>query len=156
MIARRKFLLDCSTAVAAFALMPAWLNPRKARSTISALPGDLSYSAFAAQINSNFRVRVPSGRAVNLQLIKARLVPSSPVARGVRPPPDAHNEKFSLMFTGPQDSPLPAAIHYFEHPYLGRSEMYIGEVGARGPGGIRYEAVFNRPGNKVLQHTSMI
>lgn len=153
MIARRDFLLDCSTAVAAFALVPAWLNLQQARSTVPMLSGTLSHAAFAAQINTSFRVRVPAGPTVNLQLIKARLAPPSAAAQGRRQPPDAHNERFSLVFAGPQEPPLPAAIHSFEHRELGGFELYIGEVGARGPGGIRYEAVFNRPPARAFNHT---
>jgi hypothetical protein len=58
---------------------------------------------------------------------------------------DANNERFSLIFTGPNTSPLAAAIHTFEHNELGRFEMYFGEIGLRNGNRIRYEAVFNQP-----------
>ena len=81
----------------------------------------------------------------DLQLIKARLAPRRLVAPGRRPPVDAENEKFSLIFRGREHSPLASAIHSFEHPRLGRFEMFFGEIGARDGAGVRYEAVFNQP-----------
>jgi hypothetical protein len=87
----------------------------------------LSYAAFAAQINTRFRLAPP--------------IASTP---GQRPSPDANNERFSLIFTGPDTAPLLAAIHFFEHNELGRFEIYFGEIGLRKNDCIRYEAVFNQ------------
>jgi hypothetical protein len=105
----------------------------------------MTYAAFAPQVNTVFRVQTESGQVVNLTLIKARRTPSWPVAPGRKPPGDADNEKFSLLFDGPRKVELPPAIHSFEHDQLGRMEIYIGEVGPRDPASLRYEAIFNYP-----------
>ena len=105
----------------------------------------ISYSHLAAQIHTQFRVYAPSGRVVELRLLKAPLTAPSPVVPGRRPPADAGNEKFSLVFSGPQDDLLPEAIHPFEHDELGRFDMYIGLIGPRNLERVRYQSVFNRP-----------
>jgi hypothetical protein len=116
-------------------------NPRRANQS----PTPLSYAAFAEQINTPFRVAGPSGEVVELRLKKVRLAPRSTSAPGRRPPLDANNERFSLILTGPDTSPLAAAIHSFEHSELGRFEMYCGEIGLRSSNCIRYEVVLNQP-----------
>ena len=105
----------------------------------------ISYSQLAAQIHTKFRVYAPSGRLVELTLLKAPFTAPSPVVPGRRPSVDAGNEKFSLIFSGPRDELLPAAIHSFEHDELGGFDMYIGQVGLRNSQRIRYQSVFNRP-----------
>jgi len=145
MTSRRRFVLNLSAVAGTFAAAPigfaAANNPRQAKPS----PTPLSYAAFAAQIGSSFRVAGPSGEVVELRLEKVQLAPRSTSAPGRRPPLDANNERFSLILTGPDTSPLPAAIHRFEHSELGRFEMYFGEIGLRNSNCIRYEAVFNQP-----------
>ena len=142
---RRRFVLNLGAVAGTFAAAPigfaAANNPRKAKPS----PTPLSYAAFAAQINTPFRVAGPSGEVVELRLRKVRLAPRSTSVPGRRPPLDANNERFSLILTGPDTSPLGAAIHSFEHRELGRFEMYFGEIGLRNSNCIRYEAVFNQP-----------
>jgi hypothetical protein len=142
---RRKFLGDCSAAVAALAVAPASFGFSGVNRGTTRFGHALDYAAFAAQVNTPFRVQAAEGRVVKLRLIKARQAAHRPPASGRRPAPDANNEKFSLLFTGPVASPLPAAIHSFRHPQLGRCEIYIGEIGVREDDLIRYEAVFNQP-----------
>ena len=146
MNSRRKFLVDCSTAVAALALTPI------SSSGISALAEGsvqslehLSYAALAREVHTPFRVRLAPGRTVKLTLLKAPLARPTPATRGGPPPGDAGNEKFSLIFSGPKDALLASAIHKFEHGQLGRFEMYIGQIGTEDTECVRYEAGFNRP-----------
>lgn len=146
MTSRRRFVLNLSAVAGTFAAAPigfaAANNPRRANQS----PTPLSYAAFAEQIDTPFRVAGPSGEVIELRLKKVRLSPRSACAPGRRPPLDANNERFSLILTGPDTSPLAAAIHSFEHSELGRFEMYFGEIGLRNSNCIRYEAVFNQPG----------
>ena len=153
MISRRSFVFDGSAAVAAlvttpfrFALPPAGSKPSK-------VTQGLGYADFAALIGTAFRARLPSGQAVDLKLIKARLAPRYQVAPGRRPPVDADYEKFSLIFSGPGHMPLASAIHSCEHPELGRFEMHLGEIGARKEAHLRYEAVFNQPARAPERRT---
>jgi hypothetical protein len=146
MSTRRKFIFDCSTAVAAFGLLPmsSFSLPATSGGGFQSLE-QISYPALAGQINTVFRVRLSTLRAVELKLLKAPLVPPTPMTLGRRLPGDARNEKFSLIFSGPEQTLLPSAIHRFEHEQLGRFEMYIGQIGKQDSESIRYETVFNRP-----------
>ena len=129
MRSRRKFVLDCTTALAALATAPMGLALAERESAAAQSPVSLDYAAFAGQINTLFRVPLASGQVVDLRLIKAKLAPRRALPPSRRPPPDAENEKFSLIFSGPQTVPLASAIHPFEHRRLGRFEMHIGEIG---------------------------
>jgi hypothetical protein len=106
---------------------------------------DLGYSDFLAQIHTKFRVRLEPRRTAELSLLKARRAPSTRQVLSRRPPGDVGHEKFSLIFSGPEDELLESAIHQFEHSQLGRFEMFISKIGAPGLADCRYEAVFNRP-----------
>jgi hypothetical protein len=149
MMTRRKFFFDCSTAVAALALVP--MNPfnrlANSREDLQSLD-DLSYPVLAGQINTPFRVRLSPVRVVELTLLKAALAPPTRTTSGRRLPGDFGNEKFSLIFSGPKDELIGPAIHQFEHGQLGRFDMYIGQVGTQDPRRVRYETVFNRPMKK--------
>jgi hypothetical protein len=93
---------------------------------------------------------------VELKLLKAPVAPPTPARPGHRPPGDAGNEKFSLIFSGPKEALLASAIHQFEHRHLGRFEMYIGQIGARDTDGVRYEAVFNQPAPAASTRATLI
>jgi hypothetical protein len=143
---RRQFLYKGSAAMAVMVVFPpiAFSKTSNACGNFRSL-AQIPYSQLAAQIQTPFRAYAPSGRLVNLTLLKAPLKALSPIAPGRRPPMDAGNEKFSLVFSGPRDELLPAAIHLFEHDELGRFDMYIGQVGLWNADQVRYQSVFNRP-----------
>jgi hypothetical protein len=84
-------------------------------------------------------------RTVELKLLKAPCAPATPATPGRRPPGDARNEKFSLIFSGPKEELIEPAIYRFEHEKLGAFEMYVGQIGTRETETVRYETVFNRP-----------
>jgi hypothetical protein len=146
MSSRRKFIFDCSTAVAAFSFLPmdSFGLPAISGGSHQSLD-DMSYPVFAAQINTLFRVRLSTLQTVELKLLKAPLAPSTPVIPGRHLPGDAGNEKFSLIFSGSKDELIKSAIHRFEHEALGRFEMYVGQIGTTNNDDVRYEAGFNRP-----------
>jgi len=142
---RRDFLLAGSTVAAALALLPAGAAGWSCMARRDPGIGEISRAEFAAQVNTDFRVRLASGQAVRLKLLRAPLARSIPAAPGRRTRGDAGNEKFSLIFSGPAAAVLGSAIHRFEHDALGRFELHLGEVGVRLAGAVRYEAVINRP-----------
>lgn len=142
---RRQFLYNSSAAMAALAAFPTSAFGKTANPQDSRSLAEISYSQLAAQIHTKFRVYAPSGRVVELRLLKAPLAAPSPVVPGRRPPADAGNEKFSLIFSGPPDELLPEAILLFDHDELGRFNMYIGQIGLRDLERVRYQSVFNRP-----------
>lgn len=138
---RRQFFCHCSALAAAASLVPvvALGTPFDPAD----VPVDqLSLAAFAAQLRSRFLARGPSQAAVSLQLIEARpLISPRPAAPDA---PDALHEKFALLFQGSLHQPLPQDTFRFEHPQLGRFEMFIVPVGATDPDHRYYEAIFNR------------
>lgn len=123
---RRQFLLNCAAAAACVCL-PAGAAGWFARAERGNAAARLEYGTFAALVNTPFRARPAGGAQVALLLLRARVSP-------------AH---FSLVFGGPAEPILPAAIHSFEHDEMGRFEMYIGEIGLRAASGARYEAIFS-------------
>jgi hypothetical protein len=146
MHSRRRFIFDCSAALAALGLVPAasagWLG--RPSGTVQSLD-QLSYAALAAQVNTPFRVQASPGQVVELTLLKAPLAPPLSPAPGRRPSVIDGHERFSLIFAGPKEGLLEPGIHRFEHRQLGRFEMYVGQIGSQDPARVRYEAVFNRP-----------
>lgn len=143
---RRRFIYDCSAATVVMGVFPisAFSMTDNAGRNFRSL-AQIGYLQLAAQIHTSFRVHASSGSVVELRLLKALLTTPSPVVPGRRPPGDAGNEKFSLIFSGPRDELLPAAIHPFEHDHLGSFNMYIGQIGTRDLERVRYQSVFNRP-----------
>lgn len=144
MSTRRQFLRDCSAALAGLVVVPIMpLAAPAATAGEKRAPNPMSYAALAAQVNTLFRVRLDTGKQVTLKLLKARLTPTKPLRAGSRPPADAGNEKFSLLFSGPKDELLPEAIHRIEHDVLGKLDLYLGRIGTPDEASVRYEAVFN-------------
>jgi hypothetical protein len=152
---RREFLRNGSAAMAALAFAPVFLESAPTFAARFQALAKIGYPRLAAQVGTSFLVRLASGQTVSLQLLKARPSPPLPVRSGRRPPADANNEKFSLLFGGPAYPPLSAAIHSFAHEQLGRFEMYIGPVGQPDRDGARYESVFNRPPPAGSQFTGL-
>jgi hypothetical protein len=146
MSSRRKFILDCSAFMAVLAVTPisSFSRPATSDGGFQSLE-QMSYPVLAGQVNSTFRVCIAPRQVVELKLLKAPLAPSTPVRPGRPLPGDAGHEKFSLIFSGPKHTPLPSAIHRFEHEQLGRFDMYVGQIGIQHTGRVRYEAGFNRP-----------
>src|SRR5215467_12403112 len=104
MSTRRKFLFDCSAAIGAVTLFPFKSAGQlsQPRGVVQSL-GQLSYESLAGQLNTPFRVHLLPGQVVELKLLKARVTPPAPATPGRRPPADAGNEKFSLVFSGPKE-----------------------------------------------------
>lgn len=146
MHSRRKFLANCSVAATALAVVPLSAMSSPALTECGLQPLEkIGYLALARQVKSVFRVHPQSGQPVALTLLKAPLAPAIHSAPSRPPAPDADNEKFSLIFSGPKDVVLASAIHLFEHDQLGRFEMYVGQIGTLDPHSHHYETVFNRP-----------
>jgi hypothetical protein len=149
---RRRFLLDCSAVVTVVSLFPFPVVSAPLISSGQSLD-DLSYSDFAAQVHTKFRVRLAPARSVEIKLLRVRLAPQTRLISSRRPSADADNEKFSLIFSGPKHASLEPVIHCFEHAELGRFELHLGQIGAGHDSEIRYEAVFNRPAQIASRKT---
>jgi hypothetical protein len=148
---RREFLVNCSSALAGGVLVPISVvrgTEVSAGDFISL--SQISYSILASQVRTLFRVRHAPGRTVELTLIEAPLAPPAPPGTLGVPHAGASNERFSLIFSGPQETLLEPRTYRFEHTCVGRFEMYIGQIGPSDAGGVYYEAVVNRPAPVTL------
>jgi len=92
----------------------------------------LSADAFAAQVNSRFRLVAGPQSVIEVELIEFTSGSKS-----------AHYEAFSLVFQAPVDSPLEQRTYSLEHESMGAFELFLVPIG-KSPAGVRYEAVFNR------------
>jgi len=101
----------------------------------------LSFEQFQGLLNSNFRVGSDPAGALELELVEAVQY------RRTNPPAGSANnqdyERFSLLFAGPADKPLPQMLHPFSHDQLGAFQLFIVPI-RRDQGKLYYEAVFNR------------
>jgi hypothetical protein len=138
---RRKFLLTCSAAAVSSTFLPRNIFAAPSRFRTVATPG-IGFETFAALVNTDFEVRDADGNGGTLELIEVtEWAPHSQNPNAE----DAGNEKFSLLFRGLVTEELSQKIYWFEHSALGRFELYISQVGQKGPLVSQYEAIFNRP-----------
>lgn len=93
----------------------------------------IARDTFAGQVGSAFRVVGGAFDSVELRLAE---LTDGRAAPGY--------EVFSLFFQGPAAPRLDQATYTMDHPALGMVALFLVPVGAL-PGGIRYEALFNRP-----------
>jgi len=137
---RRQFLLDCSTLTLAAGLLPATLAKAAAATATSCAA---SFAGFTAQLGTVFSASSASTRKVRLKLVAAESNPSThPLAHLA---PDASNEKFTLIFRAIDQAGLAQATYTFEHPELGRQEIFIVPARVNGSEPDHYAATFNRP-----------
>lgn len=152
---RRKFLFDCCALMAATLASPAVIvaestAPFWKRRSMHEIP----CSAFASQLNTPFRIQAAPGRTLNVTLADVRMRLEKPLKPGRPPPPDAGNEKFSLIFSGSRSDLLEQNTYPFEHQTLGRFDLFIVPVFTSNLDRIDYQAVINRPPNRAVQtHT---
>jgi uncharacterized protein DUF6916 len=92
----------------------------------------IARDAFGGQVGSAFRVVGGACDSVELRLAE---LTDGKAAPGY--------ELFSLFFHGPAAPRLDQATYTMVHPALGTVALFLVPVGAL-PGGIRYEALFNR------------
>jgi hypothetical protein len=143
--ASRRHFLACGAAAVVTAL--AWppgvfAGPRRLVMQELSLD-DLRLATFAGQLHTTFRVTDAPVGNLELKLIEASLTEAAP--RPMANAPDAHYEKFTLIFSGPKLPLLAQQIYRFEHPQIGGFAMFIVPILTRQPSEQRYQAVFNRP-----------
>lgn len=93
---------------------------------------NISYDDFAAQLNTKFRVFRETAQ-FEAELIEVR--------RGIN---NARQESFSLFFLMPEDFPVEQGNFSFEHERLDSMEIFAVPIEKNAPGGIVFQAVFNR------------
>lgn len=139
---RRQFLAGCSAVTLAAAAAP---------TSVLGLPflrgkeslDSIGFGHFATHLGTTFRVWQNGVGAGDLALVEARPQPAN--LPGALEAPDAHNERFSLVFEGPADLPLEQNTYLFDHAALGRFLMFIVPVFSPRSPRAYYEAIFNRP-----------
>jgi hypothetical protein len=103
----------------------------------------LTRSTFANLLGQTFQIRsVPSGELA-AQLVEVRDLPSARF-RGSPAAASAESEnRFSILFRGPADTPLGQGTYEFSHTQLGAFSLFIVPM-ASDMDTRDYEAVFNR------------
>jgi hypothetical protein len=99
----------------------------------------LTLETFAPHLGETFRIPLPDGQAIELELIDARSLVDPYAGRsGPRPA----RAPFGLVFKGPAAAPaLSQQIYPLEHAALGRHELFVVPIGPD-QGRMRYEVIF--------------
>jgi hypothetical protein len=93
---------------------------------------NLTAKSLAEHLNTKFSLHLPTSGILELVLINVDDFEPSPT-----------QERFSILFQGPQDPALWQGTYKMEHSRLGTFDLFIVPV-SREKDGMRYEAVFNR------------
>ena len=93
---------------------------------------NLTAALLFEQLNTKFRLHLPSTDIIELELINVEDFGQS-----------GKQERFSILFKGPLDPALWQGMFKLDHDQLGTLDLFIVAVG-REEDGMRYEAVFNR------------
>ncbi|HVY71479.1 MAG TPA: twin-arginine translocation signal domain-containing protein [Verrucomicrobiae bacterium] len=139
MISRRSFLADTSLALlAAGATLPNALAGGPAK-PVPAKPAD--FARFEGCVNTRFAIRQNGEITHVVELAAAKRHPGRPLPAKM----GGSLEEFSLSFTGAREQPaLTQNTYTFEHPELGRFDIFIVPTREKTDGPRRYHAVFNR------------
>ena len=141
---RRTFCLRTSVSLALLTVAPWAVGAKPARRIHRDIPlNELSFETLANHLHTIFHVHTSEQHLHPLQLICVEV--KEPSLREDPNAPDAEFERFSLVFAGSQADRLPQENYLFEHPQIGRFEMFIVPVLSLDPKRQKYEAVFNRP-----------
>ena len=92
----------------------------------------LTHAAFAASVNSAFRVHLTTGKTVEIRLTNVSDQRLS-----------ERQEQFSILLNGPPDTFVPQGLYKLEHDAMGMLDLFIVPIG-KDEHGYVYEAVFNR------------
>lgn len=87
---------------------------------------------FAQHLDTQFSIHFEPDISFNLELVE--------ITEGVSTP---EQEQFSLIFSGPLETPFRQGIHKLSHEAMGELELFLVPVDKK-PDGMRYEAAFNR------------
>ena len=90
----------------------------------------VTLQTFAPVVGDGFRVEAGEGITLELELAEV-----SAAGDG------AGREPFTLLFRGPTEPVLPQGTYGFEHPSLGRIEVFIVPIGSNADG-VSYEAIY--------------
>jgi hypothetical protein len=92
----------------------------------------LKAADFSELENKKFRVTLNETTSIELEVIAVQDLGTT-----------EKQERFSIIFRGPNDIFLHQAIHRLEHEQLGTLELFLVPIG-KADEGFEYEAAFNR------------
>jgi hypothetical protein len=96
------------------------------------MASSLQYAIFAAQLNTVFRVFVDEADTIETELVEVSELKLSP-----------RQERFAIVFRGPNDKFLGQGMRRFSHQQMGEFELFLVPI-SKDDQGTNYEAVFNR------------
>jgi hypothetical protein len=102
-------------------------------------PNKLTLATFSTLLRTRFRIELSPTQAIELVLLEA--TSGGTFAKGGAKLPKY--DSFSLLFYGAQSQPLQQGTYAFEHPQLGKFDLFIVPVAAE-DGLLYYQAVFNQ------------
>jgi hypothetical protein len=151
---RRKFLFDCSALAAVILTAPtAVLADSTALCSKKRILDEISFCALANRVNTSFRIHAGS-RTIQVVLTQVKTRREKPLKPGQRPPADAGNEKFSLVFSGAPGNSLTQDTYLISHETLGQFDLFIVPINTRTAGKSDFEAVVNRPRRQIIPANS--
>lgn len=92
----------------------------------------LTHEAFSKNLNSTFRIRIDDSTTIETELTEVSENKLSP-----------RQERFAVVFRGPNDPFLGQGMRQFDHNEMGEFELFIVPI-SQDDKGYYYEAVFNR------------
>jgi len=92
----------------------------------------LTHNVFAELVNTKFRVQLDENKTGETELVEVSELLTSP-----------HQERFSIVFRGPNEMQLGQGMRRFEHDGMGDFDLFIVPI-RQDEQGLYYEAVFNR------------
>lgn len=144
-MSRRTFLARCATfggatlAMSAMSQTMAFMagsRPRFLTGGGEIMLDQVTRSDFAAEVGTQFTLRLDEGGTVRLELIK---VTPGPACAGPAGAPA--REPFAIVFRSAPDVRLPQRIYRIEHDRMGGMNVFIVPIGPDDRG-MRFEAVF--------------
>lgn len=94
----------------------------------------LNIEDFQKWVNLKFKLKLDSGRALELELVRVTKATERELGEEERTP-------FSAEFLGPESPVLPQSIYPLENDAAGKLDLFLVPVGPES-GGMIYEAVF--------------
>lgn len=90
------------------------------------------HAAFAGHLNTIFQIYLDDGNTVDAKLVEVSDLLLSP-----------GQERFAIIFRGPNETFLGQGNHRFVHDQMGEFELFLVPI-SQDDQGTNYEAVFNR------------
>jgi hypothetical protein len=99
------------------------------------MSSNLTAAEFGKHLNTNYQVELDDQMSLDLELVEVSPhISTQAEQQGL--------ERFSAVFQGPFQPRLPQRTYAFNHPAMGKFDLFIVPI-AQNDRGLVYEAVFN-------------